>query len=371
MSNVAVYKTSQLDVSTNFTNQFLDGLLEQYCSSKFQENTVIKGLPNESGVPSISLDDLVTFAYPGYYRKAPGLYGSLTSTQVIIVYEEHLHNTLQEALEHKLSRLFVKYNPTDVCKLYFVDRPPRPTDWDLGYIPSGRMTAARDFSREYRHLVNRSMLDDYCEKEFSLDVSDLSLEQMRTSCCLVENLDNSFVIYKPSSDTLHAINKTIRADNEEVFLKSFFFRDRRDQAVESYLLAVHFAMQTNLSKFIRKSVTSDFYEKLLDRAKTILSGQRPLMLAYVLQERAEKDEAIRLFEAECQAKKALEEESKRMAFKRDPESSENRKMKDIVYSEHMPEQTEGKESDADPSGAAVTLIVIILIVLVVMGIAFS
>lgn len=367
MSNVAVYKTSQLDVSTNFTNQFLDGLLEQYCSSKFQENTVIKGLPNESGVPSISLDDLVTFAYPGYYRKAPGLYGSLTSTQVIIVYEEHLHNTLQEALEHKLSRLFVKYNPTDVRKFYFVDRPPRPTDWDLGYIPRGHMAAARDFSREYKHLVNRSMLDDYCEKEFSLDVSDLDLDQMRTSCCLVENLDNSFVIYKPSSDTLHAINKTIRSDNEEVFLKSFFFRDRRDQAVESYLLAVHFAMQTNLSKFIRKSVTSDFYEKLLNRSKTILSGQRSLMLAYVLQERAKRDEAIRLFEAERKAKKALEEESKRMTFKRDPESSENRKMKDIVYSE----RTENKESDDDPSGAAVILIAIILIVLVIMSIAFN
>lgn len=367
MSNVAVYKTSQLDISTNFTNQFLDGLLEQYCSLKFQENTVIKGLPNESGVPSISLDDLITFAYPGYYRKAPGLYGSLTSTQVIIVYEEHLHNTLQEALDHKLSRLFVKYNPTDVRKLYFVDYFPRSANWDLGYIPNGRTPSTRDFSREYRYLVNRGMLDDYCDKEFNIDVSDLSLDQIRTSCCLVEDLENSFVIYKPSSDMLHAINKTIRSANEEILLNSFFFRDERDDAVESYLLAVHFAMQTNLSKFIQRSVTSDFYENLIKRAKTILSDRRSLMLSYILQERAKEDESVRLFEAKQQAKKALEEASKKMAFKRDPESSENRKMKDIVYSE----QIGGKESDADPSGTTVALVIIILIVLFIMGIALN
>ena len=66
-------------------------------------------------------------------------------------------------------------------------------------------------------------------------------------------------------------------------------------------------------------------------------------------------------------KKALEEASKKMAFKRDPESSENRKMKDIVYSE----QIGGKESDADPSGTTVALVVIILIVLFIMGIALN
>lgn len=56
-----------------------------------------------------------------------------------------------------------------------------------------------------------------------------------------------------------------------------------------------------------------------------------------------------------------------MAFKRDPESSENRKMKDIVYSE----QIGGKESDADPSGTTVALVIIILIVLFIMGIALN
>ena len=215
------------------------------------------------------------------------------------------------------------------------------------------------------------MLDDYCDKEFNIDVSDLSLDQIRTSCCLVEDLENSFVIYKPSSDTLHAINKTIRSANEEILLNSFFFRDERDEAVESYLLAVHFAMQTNLSKFIQRSVTSDFYENLIKRAKTILSDRRSLMLSYILQERAKEDESVRLFEAKQQAKKALEEASKKMAFKRDLESSENRKMKDIVYSEHMPERTESKESDADPSGSTIALVVIILIVLFIMGIALN
>ena len=75
MSNIVVHKTSELDLSTNFTNNFLDGLLEQYCSNKYTENTVIA-----EDVPKITLDTLIKFAYPGYYCKAPGLI-----SQVILV----------------------------------------------------------------------------------------------------------------------------------------------------------------------------------------------------------------------------------------------------------------------------------------------
>ena len=57
-------------------------MLEQYCKDKYVDNTIIA-----DGIPKITLDTLIKFAYPGYYCKSPGLYGQISSTHVIVVYE--------------------------------------------------------------------------------------------------------------------------------------------------------------------------------------------------------------------------------------------------------------------------------------------
>jgi hypothetical protein len=115
MSNIVVYTTTKLKESEDFLNNFLDGLLEQYCSTKFVENTVI-----DSSISLPTLNDLIRFANPGYYYKSPGLYGHMYSTDVKLVYESYLHTELEKALSHKLSRLFIKYNTDKISQFSFV-----------------------------------------------------------------------------------------------------------------------------------------------------------------------------------------------------------------------------------------------------------
>lgn len=111
MSNIIVHTTPQLLSETSFVNTFLDGLLESYCKKKFQPNTVFL-----EGIPNITIETLLKEANPGFYLKAPGLLADYTSTKVIVVYDENIHDILVEALEHKLSILFLNID-LSICQL--------------------------------------------------------------------------------------------------------------------------------------------------------------------------------------------------------------------------------------------------------------
>ena len=218
MSNIVVHKTSELDLSTNFTNSFLDGLLEQYCKDKYVDNTIIA-----DGIPKITLDTLIKFAYPGYYCKSPGLYGQISSTHVIVVYEDKLHNVLQEALDHKLSRLFVAYQSDSIPLIEFEYRTQSRSFHSL-YDMGERH---RDFSRSYKQFYNLSALEDYCAKAFrDMRTDDLELNPVKTSMNLVTRSSEAFVIYKPNVEAIQNINKTAIDKNVRIMASSFYCNNR-------------------------------------------------------------------------------------------------------------------------------------------------
>ena len=309
MSNIVVHKTSQLDLSTSFTNNFLDGLLTQYCEGKYVENTVIA-----DGVPNISLDDLVKFAYPGYYRKSPGLYGQISSTHVIVVYDENLHNVLQEALAHKLSRLFVAYQPQDIPTISFEYRTRSTSSFhDRFGIHEERLS--RDFSKSYKQIYNLSLLEDYCRKALrGMRMDDLEMDQMKTPYNLVTAPAEGFVIYKPNVDAIKNVNQTVINKNIAVIDSSFFYRDSRDTVVNAYWLAIHINMGSNLSRILRSAVSQEYYSEMIARADVVLKQQLPVMQTYItglrqakdLREKIEREEAQRKAEAARQRHVAAE-----------------------------------------------------------------
>lgn len=79
---------------------FLDSLLENYCSVNFTPNVVYLSV-------DITLEKLIEYNYPNYYIRSYGLLGNKTNTDVLKIYDESLHSILLNSLEHKLSRLFL------------------------------------------------------------------------------------------------------------------------------------------------------------------------------------------------------------------------------------------------------------------------
>src|SRR5699024_3705939 len=122
---------------------------------------------------------------PGYYYKSPGLYGSNTSTQVIIVYEEHLHNTLQEALSHKLSRLFVRY-ASRIPLLSFRSEESLHYGWRYN----------RDFNTDYISIEDRSLLERYLKETLpDIKTSDLELSSFTSRLRLATKQSESYLVY--------------------------------------------------------------------------------------------------------------------------------------------------------------------------------
>ena len=354
MSNIVVHKTSQLDLSTSFTNNFLDGLLTQYCEGKYVENTVIA-----DGVPNISLDDLVKFAYPGYYRKSPGLYGQISSTHVIVVYDENLHNVLQEALAHKLSRLFVAYQPQDIPTISFEYRNRTSGSFhDRFSMHEERLS--RDFSKSYKQIYNLSLLEDYCRKALrGMRMDDLEMDQMKTPYNLVTAPAEGFVIYKPNVDAIKNVNQTVINKNIAVVDNSFFYRDSRDTVVNAYWLAIHINMGSNLSRTIRSAVGQEYYAELVKRADVILKQQQPVMHGYITGLRSAKEEreriereAYRLREAKAHKPPPINQHSD---YYKDPNTTEN--LKDIDIS-----STSSSDKESTPEDGSFAVVIIAAVV---------
>ena len=352
MSNIVVHKTSELDLSTNFTNSFLDGLLEQYCKDKYVDNTIIA-----DGIPKITLDTLIKFAYPGYYCKSPGLYGQISSTHVIVVYEDKLHNVLQEALDHKLSRLFVAYQSDSIPLIEFEYRSQSRSFHSLYDMGSERH---RDFSRSYMQFYNLSALEDYCAKAFrGMRMDDLELDHMKTPMNLVTRSSEAFVIYKPNVEAIQNINKTAIDKNVRIMASSFFFSNTRDTVVNSYWLAIHINMSSSLSRTIRSAVGQEYYAELVKRADVILKQQQPVMHGYITGLRSTKEEreriereAYRLREAKAHKPPPINQHSD---YYKDPNTTENLKDIDIP-------STSFSDNESTPEDGSFAVVIIAAVV---------
>lgn len=355
MSNIVVHKTSELDLSTNFTNNFLDGLLEQYCSNKYTENTVIA-----EGVPKITLDTLIKFAYPGYYCKALGLYGQVSSTHVIVVYEDKLHNILQEALDHKLSRLFVSFQSSNIPSIGFEYQiRSRSLHFDMYEMPDRH----RDFSCSYKSLYNSSLLEDYCAKAFrGMQIHDLELDHMKTPMSLVSRPSEAFVIYKPTVETIKNIELTAINKNIKVLDSSFFYMNSRDTVVNAYWLAIHINMGSSLSRILRSAVGQEYFSEMIKRTDTILKQQHPVMQGYIAGLRSAKEERERIQREAQRLKEASTPKpppiNSNPDYYKDPNTTENLKDINISNSSSSEEKTESTPED----GSFVSVVVITLVV---------
>lgn len=262
MSNIVVYTTTKLKESEDFLNNFLDGLLEQYCSTKFVENTVI-----DSSISLPTLDDLIRFANPGYYYKFPGLYAHIHSTDVKLVYESYLHTELKKALAHKLSRLFVSYTVDKVSKLSIVCNHP---SYYLDSLGSPRVSM-----RNHKYKISNqnplkeiSSFFDYYQKELK-PFSTISFElysfidKTFNSDYELRYNSNFFRLYKPKSELLHQVIASVQQENEAYLEKMLnSFKEGNKKGI-SFWLAITFVTQnTSVYGMISQSVSSEFLERM-------------------------------------------------------------------------------------------------------------
>lgn len=243
MSNIVAYTTDDLSADTNFVNNFLDDLLEQFCENKYEANTVIEGICKPP-----SLSDLLLTAYPGYYVKAPGLLAAYASTHVIVVYESHLHNTLQEALDHKFGRLFVQVNITQGL---------------MDLVPVARLQTTPDMFP----LMNESGgLIEFLRKsaDYKITLSDIEKNLInKTSVRFVSGQSRHSVryAYKPDISFAEKLVAQNKARNEKLIEDLYFF-DVSYVYKQGLNAELAYAVAKDRFRDLEKLVTPEFYKRM-------------------------------------------------------------------------------------------------------------
>lgn len=206
MSNIALYSEEKLVNNTNFVNNFLDQIIEQYCEKRYTPGVAIQSFK----VPSIT--EVILDYYPQYYFKAPGLLADKQSTNVMIVYEPHLHDTLQQSLEHKFSRLFIQANSSiGLLRLYKKD------------MNSSRFSSSNQ--RIFPLFDNSAELIEHLRRvtKYKFRFQDIESLAVRSLVALTTNQTELVLIYKPDVDyalKLQAYNKSL---NEKLINDIWFF----------------------------------------------------------------------------------------------------------------------------------------------------
>lgn len=205
MSNIALYSEEKLVNNTNFVNNFLDQMIEQYCEKRYTPGVAIQSFK----VPNIT--EVILDYYPQYYFKAPGLLADKQSTNVMIVYEPHLHDTLQQSLEHKFSRLFIQANSSiDLLKLYKKS------------ITSSRFSSNERIFPIFEH---GSELIEHLRRvtKYKFRFQDIESITVPARVALTTSQSELVLIYKPDTDyalKLRAYNKSL---NEKLINDVWFF----------------------------------------------------------------------------------------------------------------------------------------------------
>lgn len=217
MSNIAVYSNDKLSNDTSFVNNFLDDMIERYCSTRFTPNTSVYNLT----VPT--LDEVISTSYPGYYKKAAGLYASYSSTHVVVVYEPPMQTLLEEALEHKFSRLFVQADLSS-NKLNLVNA--------VHYTRASSLFDARREMANYFSKRNMGKLK-YQDLEKVLRPSKVFFSRQR---------NKNILIYKPDVNFARKVDTDNRIANEKLIDDLYFF-DLSYMFKEGFNIELAFAIQ--------------------------------------------------------------------------------------------------------------------------------
>lgn len=287
-SNIAVYSTDKLTNDTSFVNNFLDDMIERYCESRYSPNTVIPI------VEFPTLDQVVSESYPGYYKKAPGLYASYSSTHVVVVYEADMQETLNQALEHKFSRLFVQANLTS-NKLVLVSSL-------LG--------------RTFPLFDVRRQMTDYFKKRalYKLKYHDLESVLKAPKVFFAGLQNTSALVYKPDVDFAKEVDAQNRAANEKLVDDLYFF-DIKYVYTEGFNAELAFAIANgyfDVDKFFNPA----YAERLRNFSAHVIShidGKFKVIKDRILREEALKAEEERhQKEAHERARQYSEEQERRL-----------------------------------------------------------
>lgn len=297
MSNITLYSEEKLINNTNFVNSFLDQMIEQYCEKRYEPGVAIASF----SVPSIR--EVILDYYPAYYFKAPGLLASKTSTDVMIVYEPHLHDTLQQSLDHKFSRLFIQANST-VNLLRLMAK-----NMNSNYASNNPYAAPRIFPL----FDNSGMLIDFFKKStaYAFKFTDLEPFLLRPKVAMFSTQPQPVLLYKPDVSYAMRLQAHNKALNEKLINDLCFF-DISFASKEGFNQELAYTIHKTNSFILSDFFTPDFCIKMEKMAAEIME----LLTAKVRvlsKELLEKQRAKERHDAERKAKYEEEESRKRQA----------------------------------------------------------
>lgn len=200
MSNITVYSTPSILADSSFLNNFLDSLLENYCSANFTSNVAYPSV-------NITLEKLIQYNYPNHYIRSYGLLGHKTSTDVLKIYDESLHTVMVSSLEHKLSRLFINITGSTKTLKIIEQKQKHTYDFLICFL---HLSSVRDILKHLTETVGLNLLNEHDIKKL-LNINTYFTEH--TLC--FTNTDN-LLVYKPTLDYYTEVDNLIKAKNEEV-----------------------------------------------------------------------------------------------------------------------------------------------------------
>ena len=198
MSNITVYSTPSILADSSFLNNFLDSLLENYCSANFTPNVAYPSV-------NITLEKLIQYNYPNHYIRSYGLLGHKTSTDVLKIYDESLHTAMVSSLEHKLSRLFI--NITGSTKTLKIIEQKHTYDFSICVL---HLSSVRDILKYFIEVAGLNLLNEHDIKKL------LNINTYFTEHTLCSTNTDNLLVYKPTLDYYTEVDNLIKAKNEEV-----------------------------------------------------------------------------------------------------------------------------------------------------------
>lgn len=277
MSNITLYSEEKLVNNTNFVNNFLDQMLNQYCDKRYTSGVAL------TSFQAPSLNEVILDYYPEYYFKAPGLLADKNSTNVMIVYEPHLHDTLQQSLEHKLSRLFI-YANSEVNLLRLFKK---------GMKNSGFSRSVVDVERVFPLFDNSAKLIEHLRQvtKYNFRFQEIESLALRPKVALTTNPRAAVLIYKPDANYALQLQAYNKEQNEKLIEDIWFFKleyAQREGFNQELAYTIHCNTNFNLSSFF----TPEFCIRLQGMAEEIMNHlqERALTLSLqLIQKQNEKD----------------------------------------------------------------------------------
>lgn len=243
MSNITLQNSLPLINTTNFINDFLDTLLEEYCSQHYKENTVIG-----EGIKLPTLVTLLRYKYPNYKLISPGVLGHIYTTEVKVIYKDKYHDQLVNALNHKLSIFFTQYTPKNISTISFSTYS--------NHLESRIVSRLSSPYIHYKQLTTINLVRKYV-KQYNVTIENH--DHLKDLYLCLYTLLPVTVIYKPTVEILKEINNQFLKSNEEVF-NNFNFTSFN---FESWMISLYITLSSEEQlEDIKNNISLDYFNNL-------------------------------------------------------------------------------------------------------------